>query len=127
MTISETQRTLEEEVAQVMESRRESLPGMGALPQARRLGGDEWGAKGHDAVMRIPVMVRIVLGATSMPLQKLLSMGRGSIVPLDRKVGDLVDIVVNDRTIARGEVVVLDEAASRFAVSIREVVAACED
>ncbi len=77
--------------------------------------------------MRIPVSVRIVLGSARMPVSKLMSMTRGSIIPLDRKVGDMVDIVVNDRTVARGEVVVLDQEADRFAVAIREVVVAGED
>jgi flagellar motor switch protein FliN/FliY len=88
---------------------------------------DGWGARGQEAVMRIPVSVRIVIGSTRMPVAKLLSLTRGSIIPLDRKVGDLVDIQVNDRTVARGEVVVLDGESDRFAVAIREVVAANEE
>jgi flagellar motor switch protein FliN/FliY len=82
----------------------------------------DWGSRGHEAILRIPVAVRIILGGTRMPVSKLMSLNRGSIIPLDRKVGDLVDIVVNDRTVARGEVVVLDEDAERFAVAVREVV-----
>ncbi len=80
-----------------------------------------WDLRGQEAVMRIPVSVRIVLGATRMPVSKLMSLARGSIIPLDRKVGDLVDIVVNDRLVARGEVVVLDEAGQRFGVAVREL------
>jgi flagellar motor switch protein FliN/FliY len=56
-----------------------------------------------------------------------MSVTRGSIIPLDRKVGDLVDIVVNDKIVARGEVVVLDEEAPRFAISVREVVQVRDD
>lgn len=81
-----------------------------------------WSAQGRDAIMRIPVDVRIVLGVARMPVAKLLGLDRGAIIPLDRKVGEPVDIVVNDRVVARGEVVVLDEEAARFGVSIREVV-----
>jgi len=80
-----------------------------------------WGVRGHDAVMRIPVSVRFVLGAARMPVAKLMSLTRGSIIPLDRKVGDLIDIVVNDQVVARGEIVALDEEATRFAISVREV------
>lgn len=80
-----------------------------------------WGARGHDAVMRIPVSVRFVLGATRMPVAKLMSLTRGAIIPLDRKVGDLIDIVVNDQVVARGEIVALDEEATRFGISVREV------
>jgi flagellar motor switch protein FliN len=82
---------------------------------------DGWGARGHDAVMRIPVSVRFVLGATRMPVAKLMSLTRGAIIPLDRKVGDLIDIVVNDQVVARGEIVALDEEATRFGISVREV------
>jgi flagellar motor switch protein FliN/FliY len=80
-----------------------------------------FGARGHHAVMRIPVSVRFVLGAARMPIAKLMGLTRGSIIPLDRKVGDLIDIVVNDQVVARGEIVALDEAATRFAISVREV------
>jgi flagellar motor switch protein FliN/FliY len=88
---------------------------------------EEWGVRGHEAVMRIPVSVMFVLGSTKMTVAKLLGLKRGSIVPLDRKVGDPVDIVVNDRIVARGEVVVLDGDTPRFAVSIKEVVESRND
>lgn len=82
---------------------------------------EAWGARGHDAVMRIPVSVRFVLGGARMPVAKLMSLTRGAIIPLDRKVGDLIDIVVNDQVVARGEIVALDEEATRFGISVREV------
>ena len=82
---------------------------------------DEWGGRGRDAVMRIPVSVQIVIGSVRMPISKIVGLTRGSIIPLDRKVGDLVDVVVNDRTVARGEVVALDEDAEQFAIAVREV------
>lgn len=75
-----------------------------------------------DVVMRIPVSVRIVLGSTKMPISNLVKLGRGSIIPLDRKVGEAVDIMVNDRIVARGEVVLIDDKESRFGVSLTEVV-----
>lgn len=82
----------------------------------------EWGRRSHEAVMRIPVSVRFVIGATRMSVSKLMSLHRGAVIPLDRKVGDLVDIVVNDKTVARGEVVVLDQDNDRFAIAVRELV-----
>jgi len=103
--------------------------------QARQAGADVptsqpdaagWDLRGQEAVLRIPVSVRVVLGATRMPVSKLMSLGRGSIIPLDRKVGDLVDVVVNDKLVARGEVVVLDEAGQRFGVAVRELVRSSE-
>jgi flagellar motor switch protein FliN/FliY len=59
-----------------------------------------------------------------MPVASVLKLGRGAVVPLDRKVGEPVDVVVNGRVIARGEVVVLDEDNSRFGVSLTEVIGA---
>jgi flagellar motor switch protein FliN/FliY len=95
-------------------------------PRPSAAKAEEWGPRGQEAVLRIPVSVRIVLGGARMSVAKLMSLTRGSTIPLDRKVGDLVDIVVNDRLIARGEIVVLDEEASRFGVVVREVVAGAE-
>ena len=75
-----------------------------------------------ETVMQIPVSVKIVLGSATMPVANVLKLGRGSVVPLDRKVGEPVDVVVNGRVVARGEVVVLDEDSSRFGVSLTEVI-----
>lgn len=73
-------------------------------------------------IMNIPVSVKIVLGSATMPVAGLVNIARGAVIPLDRKVGEPVDVVVNGRVIARGEVVVIDEAESRFGVSLTEVV-----
>lgn len=81
---------------------------------------------GKEAILRIPVTLKIVLGSVRLPVAKLLKLSRGAILPLNRKVGEPVDIVVNDRLIARGEVIVLDETGSQFAVSVTEVVRASE-
>jgi flagellar motor switch protein FliN/FliY len=75
-----------------------------------------------DMVMRIPVTVKVVLGSTSMPVASLVKLARGAVIPLDRRVGEPVDVVVNGRVVARGEVVVVDEATSRFGISLTEVV-----
>lgn len=75
-----------------------------------------------ETVMQIPVSVKIVLGSATMPVANVLKLGRGAVVPLDRKVGEPVDVVVNGRVVARGEVVVLDEDSSRFGVSLTEVI-----
>ncbi len=77
-----------------------------------------------ETVLQIPVSVKIVLGSATMPVANVLKLGRGAVVPLDRKVGEPVDVVVNGRVIARGEVVVLDEDNSRFGVSLTEVIGA---
>jgi flagellar motor switch protein FliN/FliY len=77
-----------------------------------------------ETILQIPVSVKVVLGSASMPVSSVLKLGRGAVVPLDRKVGEPVDVVVNGRVIARGEVVVLDEDNSRFGVSLTEVIGA---
>lgn len=62
-----------------------------------------------EAIYNVPVQVSAVLGKTSMPISQLIKLGRGAILELDRKVGEPVDIVVNNRLVARGEVVLVDE------------------
>src|SRR3990170_2942786 len=62
-----------------------------------------------ETVMQIPVSVKIVLGSATMPVANVLRLGRGAVVPLDRKVGEPVDVVVNGRVIARREGGGLDE------------------
>jgi len=76
----------------------------------------------HDAILRIPVTVQVVLGSATMPVSQLMKLGRGAVVALDQRVGEPVNIVVNGRIVARGEVVVVDEDNSRFGVSLTEIV-----
>jgi flagellar motor switch protein FliN/FliY len=79
-------------------------------------------ARNLEMVMRIPVTMKVVLGAATMPVASLVKLGRGAVIPLERKVGEPVDVVVNDRVIARGEVVVVDEKTSRFGISLTEII-----
>jgi flagellar motor switch protein FliN len=75
-----------------------------------------------DIVLRIPVNLRVLLGSASMPIHQLTKLGRGAVIPLDRRVGEPVDVMVNNRIIAKGEIVVLDEDGSRFGVTLTEMV-----
>lgn len=75
-----------------------------------------------DAILSIPVSVQVVLGTTSMPVAKLMKLGRGAVITLDQKVGAPVQVLVNGRIVARGEVVVLDDDSSRFGVTLTEIV-----
>ncbi|MBA4790659.1 MAG: flagellar motor switch protein FliN [Rhizobiales bacterium] len=85
--------------------------------------GEVFGSgKGLEALMRVPVQLQVVLGSASMPVAQLMKLGRGAVVPLDHRVGEPVDIVVNGRIIARGEVVVVEDDSSRFGVSLTEIV-----
>jgi flagellar motor switch protein FliN/FliY len=74
-----------------------------------------------DMIMRIPVTVQIVLGTATMPVANLAKLGRGAVVPLDKRVGEPVDVVINGKVVARGEVVVADEDNSRFGIQLTEV------
>ena len=74
---------------------------------------------GLGLLMDVPLRVSIELGRISMTLQQVLSLGRGSIVELERLAGEPVDILVNDKLIGRGEVVVIDEY---FGVKISELI-----
>jgi flagellar motor switch protein FliN/FliY len=75
-----------------------------------------------ETILRIPVNVQVVLGAAVMPVANLMKLGRGAVIPLDHRVGEPVDVVVNGRIVARGEVVVVEDDNSRFGVSLTEIV-----
>lgn len=79
-------------------------------------------ARNIETILRIPVTVQVVLGSTTMPVSNLLKLARGAVVPLDHRVGEPVDVVVNGRVVARGEVVVVEDDTTRFGVSLTEVV-----
>ena len=87
--------------------------GTGEEDTAERSGGD------LEAVFDIPVNVSAVLGKSHLQVSQLLKLGRGAIVELDRKVGEAIDIYVNDRLVARGEVVLVDD---RLGVTMTEIV-----
>ena len=71
------------------------------------------------AVFDIPVNVSAVLGKSTMQVSDLLKLGRGAVIELDRKVGEAIDIYVNNRLVARGEVVVMEE---QLGVTMTEII-----
>ena len=75
--------------------------------------------KDLDAIYDIPVQISAVLGKSSMQVAQLLKLGRGAVVELDRKVGEAIDIYVNNRLVARGEVVVVED---RLGVTMTEII-----
>ncbi len=89
-------------------------PGMGGAVQDLPTSAREL-----EAVYDIPVRVSAVLGKATMPVSDLLKLGRGAVVELDRKVGEAIDIYVNNRLVARGEVVVVEE---RLGVTMTEII-----
>jgi|SRR5882672_6948857 len=72
-----------------------------------------------EAVYDVPVTVQAILGKSAMEVSELLKLGRGTVVQLDRKVGEAIDIYVNDRLVARGEVVLVED---RLGVTMTEII-----
>jgi flagellar motor switch protein FliN len=70
-------------------------------------------------VFDVPVKIQAVLGKTSVDVATLLRLSRGSVLELDRKVGEAIDIYVNNRLVARGEVVLVEE---RLGVTMTEII-----
>ena len=77
------------------------------------------GNKDLEAIYDIPVQISAVLGKTTMQVNQLLKLGRGAVVELDRRVGEAIDIYVNNRLVARGEVVVVED---RLGVTMTEII-----
>ncbi len=77
-----------------------------------------------ESILQIPVAVQVVLGSATMPVANLMKLGKGAIVALDHGIGEPVDVVVNGRVVARGEMVVLDDDPTRVGVKLIEIVGA---
>lgn len=73
-----------------------------------------------DSLMSVQLDVRVVLGRSRMPISDLLELTRGSVIELDRKVGDPVDIMINDRMVARGDLVKVN--GDLVGVALREII-----
>jgi flagellar motor switch protein FliN/FliY len=74
-----------------------------------------------EAVFDVPVQVSAVLGRARMEVGELLKLGPGAVLELDRKVGEAIDIYVNNRLVARGEVVLVEE---KLGVTMTEIIKA---
>lgn len=96
-----------------------------ATDEAASIGETEQGgevkkfATDLEAVFDVPVKVSAILGKTKMEVADLLKLGRGAVVELDRKVGEAIDIYVNNRLVARGEIVIVEE---RLGVTMTEII-----
>ena len=96
------------------------LPPEPAEPEDDREAGQRTAAD-LEAVFDVPVNVSAVLGRTRMEVSELLKLAQGAVVELDRKVGEAIDIYVNNRLIARGEVVLVED---RLGVTMTEIIKA---
>jgi flagellar motor switch protein FliN/FliY len=79
------------------------------------------GALDLEAVFDVPVQVSAVLGRAHMDVGELLNLGPGTVLELDRKVGEAIDIYVNNRLVARGEVVLVED---KLGVTMTEIIKA---
>ncbi len=80
---------------------------------------EEKTAEDLEAVFDVPVRVSVVLGRAKMPVSNLLNLDVGTVVELDRQVGEAIDIYINDRLVARGEIVLIDE---KLGVTMTEII-----
>lgn len=84
------------------------------------------GGANASIIMNIPVEVQIVLGSAEMPVSELMALQKGSTVALNRRIGEPVDVMVNGRRIARGEITVLEHDPSRFGIKLTEIISAAK-
>jgi len=114
------------------ESIADALPEIGAAEKAAKAGSvidsmvgggpSDAGEAGRniDAMLNVGLKVQIVLGHSRMPIANLLKLSRGSVIELDKRIGEPVDVVINDRLVARGDLVKLE--GERIGVSLTEIV-----
>jgi flagellar motor switch protein FliN/FliY len=76
-----------------------------------------------SALGKVRLRVSAVLGGVDMTIDELLKLGRGAVLELDRRVGEMIDIQVNDRIVAKGEIVVVED---RIAVALKELLDAAD-
>ena len=92
------------------------------MPQDRLDGREahvERTAADLEAVFDVPVRISVVLGRTKMPVSELLRLDTGTVIELDRQVGEAVEIFVNERLVARGEIVLVE---SKLGVTMTEII-----
>lgn len=96
-----------------------AAPQEGGAGRSVATAAERGSASGLSAVYDIPVQVTAVLGKATMPVGQLLRLGRGAVVELDRKVGEPIEVYVNNRLVARGEVLVVDD---HLGITMTEIV-----
>jgi flagellar motor switch protein FliN/FliY len=89
------------------------------LEQLLPFDGDPESDTDIGLLLEVPLSISVELGRTSLTIRELLALGQGSILQLDRHAGEPVDVLVNGKRLARGEVVVIDED---FGIRVTEVV-----
>ena len=90
-----------------------SLDGGGAVPAHKNI----------DFILDIPMQVTVQVGSTKMVIRELLQLGQGSVIELDKLAGEPMEVLVNNKLVARGEVVVVNE---KFGIRLTDVISAAE-
>jgi flagellar motor switch protein FliN len=90
-----------------------SLDGGGAIPAPKNI----------DFILDIPMQVTVQVGSTKMVIRELLQLGQGSVIELEKLAGEPMEVLVNNKLVARGEVVVVNE---KFGVRLTDVISAAE-
>ena len=93
------------------------------MTEEEQQGSMEPQTEGIDLILDIPLEVSVQLGRTRMPIQKLLGLAPGSVIDLDKLSGEPLDILLNNRLVARGEAVVVND---RYGVRIVEILSAAD-
>ncbi len=88
--------------------------------EAAEAGAAEDGGQNINAMLNVALNVQIVLGQSRMPIAQLLAISRGSVIELDKRIGEPVDVMINDRLVARGDLVKVGE--NRIGVTLTEIV-----
>jgi len=115
--MSDTDDIAEETTAKKMELN--EFPSDSPLASDAPIDPNDKSAADLAPVFGVPVHISAVLGRASLSVAQLLQLGQGSVLELDRKVGEAIDIYVNNRLVARGEVVVVDD---RLGVTMTEII-----
>ena len=90
-----------------------SLDGGGAAPAPKNI----------DFILDIPMQVTVQVGSTKMIIRELLQLGQGSVIELEKLAGEPMEVLVNNKLVARGEVVVVND---KFGVRLTDVISAAE-
>ena len=77
-----------------------------------------------EALYDVPVQVSVVLGVATMSLSNILKLGKGAVIELERTVGEPIDVYVNNKKVAKGDIVIVDE---KIGVTLTEVVISDKD
>jgi flagellar motor switch protein FliN/FliY len=87
--------------------------------EEQEMGSTAFDMRALESISEVPVQVSAVLGRAVMDVNTMLKLGKGAVIELDRKLGQAIDVYVNNRLVARGEVVINDE---RLGITMTEIV-----